>query len=255
MRGQRVFWGLLAISLFLISMDCVNYKYKIGPSEQGILLFSGYRWIVKSSENSIRPGPNYFSNTNVWVDKQGQLHLKITRRNGRWYCAQITSEKFFGYGKYIFYLKGRIDQLDKNVVVGLFTWDKDAHESHYCEIDIEFARWGQLINDNAQFVVQPSGNRPENKHRFNIQLKGKYSTHSFNWKGKEVFFQSFHDHYLVPPNNNHVIKSWDYNTSENILESENVKVKINLWLFKGMPPSDNREIEIIIKKFEFVPQN
>ena len=57
----------------------VNKKYK-----DRIISFSGYEWLVKTSANSksgtAGPGNNYFSNSkdNVWVDKKGWLHLKIT---------------------------------------------------------------------------------------------------------------------------------------------------------------------------------
>jgi len=29
--------------------------------------------------------------------------------------------------------------------------------------------------------------------------------------------------------------------------------RINLWLMHGLPPSDGQEVEVVIRKFEFVP--
>lgn len=222
------------------------------PLESRILSFSGYEWIVKSSEIPITPGPNYFSDSkkSVWVDKKGQLHLRMTKRNGRWYCAQVISIKSIGYGKYIFYLANRVDQLDKNVVAGLFTFD-NAPEYKGREIDIEFSKWGGLHPENGLFVVQ--GRDARHRHRFDIQLNGSYSTHSFIWRSQSVFFQSLHGHYASPPSNNHIIKLWTY-TGEDIPPPGNEKVRINLWLFKGNPPLNNKGAEIIIKKFEFIPQ-
>src|SRR6266568_3108242 len=101
--------------------------------------FSGNQWVVKDGGEERRgPGPNYFSSSpeNVWVDSQGQLHLKITNRNNRWYCAEVSLEKPLGYGTYEFFVNGRFDQLDPHVVDGLFLYEDDAHE-----IDIEFGRW------------------------------------------------------------------------------------------------------------------
>ena len=31
-------------------------------------------------------------------------------------------------------------------------------------------------------------------------------------------------------------------------------VHINLWLFKGLPPKDRQEVEVIIRDFKFTPE-
>jgi hypothetical protein len=214
--------------------------------EAKILSFSGYVWLVKNNETRVGPGLNYFSdsNENAWVDEQGSLHLKITKRNNKWYCSELISEKSFGYGKYVFYLESKIDQLNERVVIGLFVLDESPKYNHN-EIDIELSRWGWPINNNAQFVVQPYTNS-KNIYRFNIQQNSECATYSFEWKNKNIFFQSL--------DSNEIIQSWNY-TGKNIPIPHNEKTRINLWLFKGNPPSDNEEVEIIIKKFEFIPQN
>lgn len=254
MQSLRVFSYLFLIIVILFNTSCCAIKLKateINLSKPKILSFSGYRWIVKSSKTPAHPGLNYFSDSseNVWIDKKGQLHLRMTKRNGRWHCVQVISIKNFGYGKYIFYLASRVDQLDKNVVVGLFTFD-GAPEYKHREIDIEFSKWGGLHPENGLFVVQ--GKNIRHRHRFDIQLNGNYSTHSFIWRSQNVFFQSLHGHYSNPPSSNHVIKLWTH-AGEDIPPSGNEKARINLWLFKGKPPSDNEEVEVVIKKFEFIP--
>src|SRR5258708_3441244 len=106
------------------------------------LRFSGYDWTVKSSDGRVGPGPNYFSdsNDNVLVDAQGRLHLLITQPNGRWYCAEVISIRSFGYGTYRFYLDTNLDNLDPQIVLGMFTWN-DAPAYNHREIDIEVSRW------------------------------------------------------------------------------------------------------------------
>ena len=216
--------------------------------------FSGYNWKVKASESSkVGPGVNYFSDSeeNVWVDNDG-LHLKITNRDGKWYCAEVFTERTLGYGKYIFYVVARIDTLNENVVLGLFTYDYD-YSPYYREIDIEFARWGDPSGQNSQYVIQPwdvSGNR----YQFNTSLNGTWTTHLFDWNPDSIFFQSLHDHIDMPTtiNPNYVINSWTY-SGNYIPESGNEKVRINLWLFNGVAPSDGKEIEVVIKEFHFLP--
>ena len=108
--------------------------------------FSGYDWWVKSSPGLVGPGPNYFSDRadDVWVDAQGRLHLKIVYRNGRWYSTEVFGADPLGYGTYTFTLASRVDQLDKNIVLGLFTWDDTDPAYYHREIDIEFSRWGEV---------------------------------------------------------------------------------------------------------------
>lgn len=216
--------------------------------------FSGYTWSVKRGRQP-RTGliANYFLDweENVWVDKEGLLHLRIIKRNGRWYCAEIASQKSFGYGKYIFYLATRVDQLDENVVFGLFTWGSSPSYYHR-EIDIEFSRWGQSKKENTQFVIQP-GVRSGNCHRFDIRLKEDYSTHSFDWREGSINFESLYGYHSIPPYDNYRIESWNY-TGKSTPKHKDENVRINLWLFNNRSPSDGMETEVIVKKFEFVPQ-
>ncbi|OAD23457.1 conserved hypothetical protein, secreted, partial [Candidatus Thiomargarita nelsonii] len=44
------------------------------------IVFSDITWQVKSSVSPVGPGPNYFSEDNVWLDENDWLHLKITHR-------------------------------------------------------------------------------------------------------------------------------------------------------------------------------
>lgn len=206
--------------------------------------FSGYDWTVKSSSSLVGPGPNFFSSTadNVWLDSAGQLHLKITTKDNKWYCGEVVSQRSFGYGRYIFHLATKADQLNENIVLGLFTWD-DAPEYTHREIDIEFSRWGVKNNDNAQFVVQP-WDQPGNIRRYNVQFTTDSSRHSFEWKSSNILFQS----YLA----NNLVSYWNY-AGKSIPVPGNENARINLWLMNGWAPSDKKEVEMIIKKFEFIP--
>jgi len=207
------------------------------------IVFSGYNWRVKSSDSKVGPGPNYFSDSeeNVWVDDQGRLHLKITQRDNEWYCAEVILEENFGYGKYIFHLAKRVDQLNENVVLGLFTWDTCSDPTYgNREIDIEFSRWEDPANDNAQFVVQPY-DTPGNMHRFNMQQSEEESTHSFTWLEDRIKFQSIYD-------DSTELSTY---TGQDIPQPGNENARINLWLSNGLPPSDGQEVEVVIKQFDY----
>ncbi len=120
--------------------------------------FSGRTWSVKTSnQGKVGPGPNYFSDTNesVWVDTDGFLHIKVRKIGANWNSAQVVLNESLGYGRYILYAASRIDLLDKNLVLGIFTYDNSAPQAVYRELDIEISKWGNGDNNNGQFVVQP----------------------------------------------------------------------------------------------------
>ena len=211
--------------------------------------FSGYEWWVKASVGKVGPGPNYFSDSteNVWVDELGQLHLKITQRNGKWYCPEVICNSSTGYGKYVFSITGRIGQLNQNVVLGLFTWDNSPEQFHR-EIDTEFSRWGVTADTNAQYVVQPY-DQPGNRFRWMMPQLIDSSTHGFEWKSDNISFFSVKGHQPVTGPDS-VIQSWHY-TGSDVPASGNQNPRINLWLFNGIPPTDSTGTEVVITKFEY----
>ncbi len=215
------------------------------------LSFSGYLWRVKSSSGPAGPGPNYFSDStnNVWVDAQGQLHLRITHRSNQWQCAEIVSARTFGYGSYRVELISRVDNLDPNVVLGLFTWSDDP-AYNYREIDIECSRWGNAGDlKNAQYVVQPAS--AGQLARFAVPTGLTNSTLLFTWETNRVRYQSQRGSYSSDPAPANVISNWTCTLSPPKTGDENFR--FNLWLNKGNAPTDMNEVEVVIKSFEFVP--
>jgi len=212
-----------------------------------VINFSGYEWIVRTTSEGLEgPGPNRFSDSdeNVWVDEAGRLHLKIVEKGGFWYCSGITLRQPLGYGKYIFYVSSKVSELDQHAVAGLFTYKNDEEE-----IDIEFSKWSDPANMDAQFAIQPS-ELPGNKTRYNLDLLGELSTHAFNWQPEKIEFISLQGHGLSQGEDK-LIHQWTY-TGGNTPPANGERLKINLWLFRGQSPSDRKEQELIIDHIEFV---
>ncbi len=119
-------------------------------AHSGNISFSGYTWDVRPAGTG-GPGPNDWDPDNVWVDAAGYLHLKLTHRNGRWYSSEVYTRDRLGFGRYQFSLIGRVDQLDKNIVFGLFNYPTpDVGVDTTREIDIEFSRWGAGLTAHRQ---------------------------------------------------------------------------------------------------------
>jgi hypothetical protein len=217
----------------------------LAAADARTIYWAGKNWLVKDG-TALGPGPNDWSDStnNVWVDTNGYLHLKITESGGNWYCAEITSEQSFGYGEYRFLVGNRIDQLDTNVVGGLFTYLDDDNE-----IDIEFVRAWTGTN-NANFVNQPA--RPGNTYDYYIDLVGELSTHRFIWETNSIYYQSYHAHGAPPPDPSFEIAEWTY-SSNDVPVAGSEKVHLNMWLFQGRSPTDTQHLEMVVRDFIFVP--
>ncbi|MEP6686047.1 MAG: hypothetical protein ABJB22_04650, partial [Verrucomicrobiota bacterium] len=136
--------------------------------------FSGYQWEVRPSEDSGGPGPNHWDENNVSLDSHGYLHLKLTERNGEWYCSETYTQQALGFGLYQFSVVGRVDALDPNVVLGLFNYPTpDIGPDGTNEIDIEFAHWGDPRSPIDNYTVFPAeeGINPTSRS-FSFKLSG-----------------------------------------------------------------------------------
>ncbi len=230
---------------------CGSAEDLAGPRTCGsrTISFSGHEWDVRKSRGRTSPGSNYFSDSteNVWVDESGRLHLAITERDGIWYCAEVDLRYPLGYGTYVFQVDSRIGDLDENVVLGLFTYDSDEGDENHREIDIEFSRWGDAVNPNAEYVVQPWETKG-NSYIWMMPTTVESSTHSFCWTSDSIRFISARGQESIPPFDS-IIEQWTYTKRSGIPDPGDERAILNLWLFESRPPSDGVEPEVVITGF------
>jgi hypothetical protein len=211
------------------------------PSGDRYLNFSDYRWRVKNADLA-GPGPNYFSDSesNVWLDAIG-LHLKFDYRGGKWYCAEVVLDHSLGYGVYTFQLDARVDSLNYNAVFAGFVYESGSRE-----IDIEFS---QLLSNpyNAQYVIQP-WNVPGNIEYYDMPATTQ-STHRFEWRSDKIIFTSWTGHDLSPAAGN-TIHTWTY-TGSDTPPPGGERMRFNLWLFNGNPPTSGTADEVVVKSFSY----
>ena len=231
----------LCILTFFISITCFH------QAKARTVEFSGYRWRVKDIRNYKKgPGPNFWSDSteNVRVDSDGGLHLKVTERNGNWYCAEIYLDRFLGYGEYVFYLSPQKEELPDEVVLGLFLYGGPGEE-----LDIEISGWDKDEDPNVQFVVQPAyiaghldklkTNPLHQKRTFKITLEEKVVT-----------FSLLKGHNPDPNDQASLIERWTFTRGE--VPKGKLYPRMNLWIFEGDPPEKRGSAEIVIDKFEFI---
>ncbi len=134
------------------------------------------------------------------------------------------------------------------MVFGLFTWSDQPAEAHR-ELDIEFARWADPTNQNAQYVVQPY-DQPGNIFRFWQPSAMAQSTQVLTWTSRQVLFESRSGHWS-PTDPGTLYASSLF--TQGIPSSVDENFRFNVWLFRGEPPTDGQDVEVIIKAFEFDP--
>jgi hypothetical protein len=216
--------------------------------------FSDHSWIVRESGKG-GPGPNHWRSQNVWLDANGYLHLKITHRNGVWYCAELQTTDNMGFGTYQFWLDTPVNALDPQVVLGLFDYTvPGVGPDGTNEIDIEFSRWGNPKWPNGNYTVYPAKTgKPDTTHAFELTDASAESTHRFIRSSASVGFQSLAGH---QNNGAGLYESWTFapKNPQALVPQAPLPVHINLWLAKGKPPIDGQEVEVVIRSFTFTPQ-
>jgi hypothetical protein len=241
---KSLYSAVIAVVLIAVSLTTAHAK---------TLTFGGHVWTVKSG-TKLAPGPNDWDANNVWVDDQGALHLKITHRGGRWQCAQIVSKDRLGFGRYQFWVVGRIDKFDPNVVLGMFSYPpRDVGPDRTNEIDIEIAKWGRAAAMLGNYTVWPVDQTLGSSHsRFPINLSGSYTTQRFIWSSASIEFQSLGGN---RDDNANQFAHWLFAPPDpaNRISHQPMPFEINLWLFKGQPPTDGQEVEVILRGFTFSP--
>ncbi len=266
-----------------ITSPTVAITTMINPdATQRTITFSGYTWNVKAtSTEPWGPGPNYFSNysSDIFVDSLGRLHMKIAQHNGKWYSTELISDQQMGYGTYRFYMDNDPNQINLNAVLGLFTWDDNTFQSDAnSEVDIEFSKWGIADNNNVMsWAVQPTYSLnafyPERRSLATFP-SATPSVDSFQWAQNNVTF----DCQILQNGSYTPYKAWTFDGAANPSRSgwdgvnfsdlvtvpkpsATTHAHINLWLQDlnkdsiGDAPSDGKEIEVVISKFEYIPAN
>ncbi len=218
-----------------------------------VIHFSGYEWEVRPPGRG-GPGPNQWNPGNVRVDTQGRLHLKITRQGGAWQCAEVSTRRRLGFGRYQFQVTGTLDRLDPNVVLGLFNFPPpEVGPNGTNEIDIEYSRWGNPSALPASETVYPAhAGLKSTAHPFPMPPGLYDTTQRFLWRSSGIRFQSLRGH---RDNDQNEYAHWAYLPAGSLhyIPQRPLPVHINLWLVEGKAPRDGKEVEIIINCFSFRP--
>jgi hypothetical protein len=227
----------------VIALAVVKGKGFVPPPPDKIIHFSGYDWVARQEPSSRGGKENPYIAANAWRDDAGRLHLRVTREADRWVCAEVSLTRSLGRGTYSLTVND-VSHLDPAAVMTFFTWDVVAESQHHREIDVEISQWGDAANKNAQYVIQPYY-EPANVERF--QVPAGPATFSFNWQPHKAAFKSFPGRTSGSP----TLSEHLFTTG--VPSPGNELIHVNLYAFGNTPIPMQRESEVVIEKFEYLP--
>src|SRR5690349_19034582 len=100
------------------------------------LNFSGYEWTTSAGPIFRAGSRHFFDPANVWTDRRGALHLRISGNPGKWSAAELKLTRSMGYGTYSFQVHD-VSPLESSAVLTLITWDGVGTESTRHELGVE----------------------------------------------------------------------------------------------------------------------
>ncbi len=271
---KKNFYSILGIVALLFYITLSLIPLSVGD-ENSVAFYWGkdqagndIGWHVKSG-GPMGPGNNLWGIDNAWLDKTtNEVHLKLSKSktDGNWYCAEIYTDQYLNFGKYQFWVTTPLDNLDPNVVFGMFNYPdnvvvdgtNEMLVDGTNEIDIEVARWGNPQNPNLNYGFYPSWNLNKGqifKYPCELILNGdKTSTHRFIWQKDSVYFQSLNGFKEWGDNSDQInsAKSSDYVAS--YIPQVPLRVHINLYLYENQTPAIDDDIVIVLKDFSFTKE-
>jgi hypothetical protein len=210
------------------------------------LHFSGYDWKVRTIASDRGGLNNLYGGENAWTDASGALHLKITKKEGRWSCAEVFLSRSLGYGTYVVVTRDT-SHLEPAAVFSTTTFDDWAGDQHYREMDTEISRWGDASSrNNAQYGLQPFY-VPGNVAPF-VAPAGTL-THSFHWESGRASFKTVRGSAMRP--GAPVVAEHVFTSGVPSPGTETFQFLFYV-VASDKSPLQN-ENEVVVEKFEYLP--
>jgi hypothetical protein len=223
------------------------------------LTWSGFTWNV-DHDTTPTVGTRNPSSSNVWVDSSGYLHLRLRKIGSYWCGAQVQTTTDLGYGVYQWQVVGRPDLLYPNGAFAMFSYPRDWENGQEggCEWDFEWGRWGNADRkynlDLSSDTAWGYADLGRAWHGVMLTLPSNVSTYRLTRTRESMHFEIFNGAVPVDETATH-LEDWLYAPTDWAKRIPNIvePVLMNLYAFKGVPPSDGLAVEMVIKSFSFVP--
>jgi hypothetical protein len=220
------------------------------------LSWKGYEWNVT---NGAMAGVANGDPSNVSVDSNGYLHLKITKNGTTWTAGELYSATNLGFGTYQWQVSGPVDRMDPAVVLGLSPYGPAAGvgTDGYDEIDTEFSQWnGEIGHVNMDWGVYPAtaaGMHEEDDFFFSLS-GGTSTTARMVWSSTSIVSTVMSGFESIGSSAN-VLNTYTYAPSDptDEIPQQALPVLLNLWCYEKTP-TDGNDVEVILQDFQFIPE-
>ena len=209
------------------------------------LRFSSYDWTVRQMGSDRHGTPHQYRKSNAGVDAQGWLHLRVTKENDEWTCAEVALPNSLGYGRYDVVVGG-IEKLEPATVFDVFTWDRGGTNQNRREMNTQLARWGDPNGKNAEFSVQPFY-RPANTYRYSVPNVPLMLT--MNWERGRVKFDTSRATKSGGAGGNIAKRTFTADIPAPASES----MHLNLCIFDYGKVRQTSDAEVVVKSFHYLP--
>jgi hypothetical protein len=203
-----------------------------------VLQFSGYQWRLRDAPSS-RGGQNVYSSSNISVDEHGAMHLRISKTEKDWSCAEASLTRNLGYGTYEFVVRG-LETLEPAADFEMFTYDYASGALRNREMDIEISRWGDPANKNAQYELQPY-EVATNVYRFNAPAATL--TFSLRWEQGRITFRTLRGSTQVSEH------AFTAGVPPPGIES----IRLALYVYRAAIVKLQHPMEVVIERFTYYP--
>jgi hypothetical protein len=256
-RPRKRVGAAAKILLVAIAWGAFSFSSARAQTPPTTIMWNGIQWNVKSGTK--KPGPNNWSPSNAFVDANGDLHLSITNVGGAWYCSEVWTNATFGFGSFQWQVSTAVDNLDPNVVLGLFAYGPPAlGPDGTNEIDIEYSRFGAATGNNGRWTTWPTAiTTPPvlGRTAFPLSLGADpTTTSSFTWSSSQVVFGTFSG-FQAPDSSANPLQSWSYQPTvpSAAIAQAPMPIHMNLYLYQGSAPTNGQGVDVTIHSFSFTP--
>ena len=206
--------------------------------------FSGYEWTVRRAPSE-RGGLNQYAEDNVRVGDDGALHLFVTQQDGVWSSAEATLTRTLGYGTYTFTVRDT-GPLDPAALLTFYTYDEEGPAENFREMAIALRRPDARGRLGGQYILQPNY-VAANVARFVVPPG--LVTHSLRWEPGRVVFATTRGRRPTPAGSNGIQQEFTVGVPSTGKE----RVRIALYYFRNAPLPPQRNVEVVIDRFQHFP--
>lgn len=244
-RPPETITDLPAVGGPVIAVVVVDGVPPENPIQPKIVQFSGYDWQVRGGKIDGFGARIARDPSNVWVDDKGFLHLRISKIGDDWGGIEIALTRSLGYGTYKFTVRDTA-QLEPAAYFAMLTYDDRESGEHNREMDIEICRWGGPTKTNLHYVLQPYY-IPVNVASFS--LPAGPVTNILVWNAGLAELKTVRG----AGNDRNAQILAEHKFSSGIPTPGEEMVHLCLFAFPNAKIPLQRENEIVVEKFEFLP--